>query len=371
MDKKRLFFPSSLTQRNKSNRRILSCYACLAVAVACSSPHTPTLFDWQDPPGFPRMVVPTDNPFSREGVALGRRLFYDPILSADSSMSCASCHLQQLAFSDGKARSEGVVGLEGRRSAPSLANIGYAHTGLFWDGRSPSLEEQSLHPVRDAAEMAFDWHSAAQRLRHHPLYVTWFKKAFGLRRPSEIDSTEVGKALAQFQRTLISKDALFDRVLRGEAAFSTREKRGWTIFFDASPLVPASECNHCHVDPLFTDLTYQNNGIQQVPSLDSFPDAGRGEISKNRFDNGKFRVPTLRNIFTTAPYMHDGRFQTLEEVLDHYTSGGHDPGNRNPNVRPLHLSPRDRADLLAFLHTLQDTAFLQNPAFANPWSTSQ
>ncbi len=317
------------------------------------------------------MVVPTDNPFSREGVALGRRLFYDPILSADSSMSCASCHLQQLAFSDGKARSEGVVGLEGRRSAPSLANIGYAHTGLFWDGRSPSLEEQSLHPVRDAAEMAFDWHSAAQRLRHHPLYVTWFKKAFGLRRPSEIDSTEVGKALAQFQRTLISKDALFDRVLRGEAAFSTREKRGWTIFFDASPLVPASECNHCHVDPLFTDLTYQNNGIQQVPSLDSFPDAGRGEISKNRFDNGKFRVPTLRNIFTTAPYMHDGRFQTLEEVLDHYNSGGHDPGNRNPNVRPLHLSPRDRADLLAFLHTLQDTAFLQNPAFANPWSTSQ
>ena len=371
MDKKRLFFSSSLTPRNKSNRRVLSCYACLAVAVACSSPHTPTLFDWQDPPGFPRMVVPTDNPFSREGVALGRRLFYDPILSADSSMSCASCHLQQLAFSDGKARSEGVVGLEGRRSAPSLANIGYAHTGLFWDGRSPSLEEQSLHPVRDAAEMAFDWHSAAQRLRHHPLYVTWFKKAFGLRRPSEIDSTEVGKALAQFQRTLISKDALFDRVLRGEAAFSAREKRGWTIFFDASPLVPASECNHCHVDPLFTDLTYQNNGIQQVPSLDSFPDAGRGEISKNRFDNGKFRVPTLRNIFTTAPYMHDGRFQTLEEVLDHYTSGGHDPGNRNPNVRPLHLSPRDRADLLAFLHTLQDTAFLQNPAFANPWSTSQ
>lgn len=371
MDKKRLFFSSSLTPRNKSNRRVLSCYACLAVAVACSSPHTPTLFDWQDPPGFPRMVVPADNPFSREGVALGRRLFYDPILSADSSMSCASCHLQQLAFSDGKARSEGVVGLEGRRSAPSLANIGYAHTGLFWDGRSPSLEEQSLHPVRDAAEMAFDWHSAAQRLRHHPLYVTWFKKAFGLRRPSEIDSTEVGKALAQFQRTLISKDALFDRVLRGEAAFSAREKRGWTIFFDASPLVPASECNHCHVDPLFTDLTYQNNGIQQVPSLDSFPDAGRGEISKNRFDNGKFRVPTLRNIFTTAPYMHDGRFQTLEEVLDHYTSGGHDPGNRNPNVRPLHLSPRDRADLLAFLHTLQDTAFLQNPAFANPWSTSQ
>lgn len=345
--------------------------ACLPLAAACSFTQAPTPLEWQDPPGFPRMIIPADNPFSQEGVALGRRLFYDPILSADSSMSCASCHLQALAFSDGKARSEGVTGREGRRSAPSLANIGYVHTGLFWDGRSPSLEEQSLHPVRDPAEMAFDWQRAALRLRQHPLYLPWFKKAFGLRHPAEIDSTEVGKALAQFQRTLISKDARFDRVMRGEAAFTAREKRGWAIFFDASSLVPASECNHCHVDPLFSDLTYQNNGIQQVPSLDAFPDAGRGEVSKNRFDNGKFRVPTLRNILTTAPYMHDGRFQTLEEVLDHYTSGGHDPGNRNPNVRPLRLSPRDRADLMAFLHTLQDTAFLQNPAFANPWNTAQ
>ena len=345
--------------------------ACLPLAAACSFTQGPTPFAWQDPPGFPRMIVPADNPFSEEGVALGRRLFYDPILSADSSMSCASCHLQELAFSDGKARSEGVVGLEGRRSAPSLANIGYVHTGLFWDGRSPSLEEQSLHPVRDPAEMAFDWPHAAQRLQQHPLYSKAFEKAFGLRHPEEIDSTEVGKALAQFQRTLVSKDARFDRVMRGEAAFTAREKRGWAIFFDASPLVPASECNHCHVDPLFSDLTYQNNGIQQVPSLDSFPDGGRGEISKNRFDNGKFRVPTLRNILTTAPYMHDGRFQTLDDVLAHYASGGHDPGNRNPNVRPLRLSPRDRADLIAFLHTLQDTVFLRNPAFANPWNTAQ
>lgn len=337
--------------------------------VALLRPAKPTVVPWIDPEGFPPMRIPENNPLTVEGIALGRRLFYDPILSADSSMSCATCHLPELGFTDGKAVSEGVVGLEGRRSAMSLVNVGYYHSGLFWDGRSPSLEEQALHPIRDPLEMAYNWIDAASRVRKSPGYFDWFRDAFGIRRRSEIDSVLIGKALAQFQRTLISKDARFDQVQRGEATFTESEKRGWTIFFDASPKMAVSECNHCHVDPLFTDLTYQNNGIQRVKQLEDFQDPGYGTVTKNRYDNGKFRVPTLRNIARTAPYMHDGRFKTLEEVLDHYASGGHPAENLNPNVHPLTLSARDRADLLAFLNTLTDTVFLQKEAFQNPWKT--
>lgn len=164
----------------------------------------------------------------------------------------------------------------------------------------------------------------------------------------------VGKALAQFQRTLISADTKFDRVMREEAQFTAQEKRGWTIFFDASPAVPTSECNHCHVDPLFSTLNFENNGLVAALSLDDYPDKGRGTITGNRNDNGLFRVPTLRNLKYTAPYMHDGRLKTLEAVLDHYASGGHPGTNVSPNVRKLKLSERDRADLIAFLNTLND-----------------
>lgn len=327
----------------------------------------PVSVAWQDPPGFPPMVIPADNPLTEEGIALGRRLFFDPILSVDSSVSCASCHLPQMAFTDGQALSKGVDGRQGRRSAMSLVNVGYYYTGLFWDGRASSLEEQAFHPVRDSVEMAFDWGNAVKRIQQAPHYVGWFREAFSIRKAKEIDSVLVAKALAQFQRTLVSSHTRFDSVMQELAAFTPQEKRGWTIFFDASPHLPVSECNHCHVDPLFSDLSYQNNGVQQARDLESFPDAGRGGHTGNRFDNGKFRVPTLRNIMRTAPYMHDGRFRTMEEVLEHYISGGHFAENLNPNVRVLKLSKQDREDMIAFLHTLTDTVFLNNPAFRNPW----
>ena len=327
----------------------------------------PTPLVWKDPSGFPPMIIPPDNPLTEEGIALGRRLFYDPILSADSTVSCASCHLPELAFTDARAVSPGVHGARGTRSAMSLVNVGYYYSGLFWDGRVQTLEEQAFHPVRNPVEMAFNWSDAEARIRQHPEYPDLFRVAFRIREVEDIDSLLIAKALAQFERTLVSSNAKFDRVMAGAEQFTPQEKRGWTIFFDASPKdTPVSECNHCHVDPLFSDLQYQNNGVQAALNLKGFEDAGRGGVTQILYDNGKFRVPTLRNILLTAPYMHDGRFKTLDEVLNHYISGGHAAENLNPNVRPLHLNAQDRKDLMAFLRTLTDSTFIQNPAFRRP-----
>ncbi len=322
-------------------------------------PYKPSPYTLVEPEGFVRMIQPEDNPLTEEGIALGRKLFFEPLLSVDSSVSCTTCHLPNLAFSDGQRRSLGVNGRLSKRNSPSLANVGYYYKGLFWDGRVQSLEEQSLHPVADTLEMANTWDEVERRLRTHPEYPLMFRKAFGIRNISEIDRQYVGKALAQFQRTLISADSRFDKKMRGELTFTPQEQRGWTIFFDASDTVPHSECAHCHGDPLFTNLDFANNGIDSVSGLQAFSDAGRGAFSSNIYENGTFRVPGLRNIALTSPYMHDGRFATLEEVVDHYISGGHYAENLNPNIMPLRLDARDKADLIAFLKTLTDTAFVQ------------
>lgn len=317
-------------------------------------PYSPQYLQAPHPPGFPPMRIPPDNPLSEAGIALGRQLFFDPILSRDSSISCSTCHQPQLAFTDGQALSIGMQGRHSKRSAMSLLNVGFYAKGLFWDGRVTTLEEQSLHPVKDTNEMDHRWAFLVKKLQTHPVYPTLFRQAFGIKKSTEIDSTLVGKALAQYERTLISANTKFDRVMRKETTFTAQEKRGWTIFFDASPALPTSECNHCHVDPLFSTLNFENNGLVSAVSLDDYPDKGRGAITGNRNDNGMFRVPTLRNLKYTAPYMHDGRFKTLDEVLEHYASGGHPGINVSPNVRVLTLSKQDRADLIAFLNTLND-----------------
>lgn len=340
----------------------------IAIAIAstqCSSgPHPITI---TDPPGFVKMGIPEDNPLTEEGVALGRMLFYDPILSADSTIACATCHDPQLSFTDGKPLAEGIQGRKTRRSAPSLVNVGYYYKGLFWDGRVASLEEQVLMSVEDSVELGNRWEVVEERLQLHPVYPTYFEKAFGIESETEIDRYLVAKAIAQFERTLISRDSKFDLVLRGEAEFTEAEQRGWTIYFDVSDELPKSECGHCHLDPLFTNLDFFNNGIEQVAGLESFPDRGRGAVTGWKYNNGQFRTPTLRNIELTAPYMHDGRMKTLDEVLEHYISGGHFAENVNPNVRKLHFTESDKEDLTAFLKTLTDTVFIQNPAFATPF----
>ena len=329
-------------------------------------PYAPRPFSLEEPAGFVRMSIPADNPLTHEGIALGRRLFYDPVLSADSSISCATCHLPELSFSDGKRVSRGLEG-SGLRNAPSLINVGYYYTGLFWDGRAASLEDQALHPVRNPLEMGAGWEAAEERLRRHEDYPRLFREAFGIRRPAQIDRLLVARALAQFERTLISADAKFDRVQRGEVAFSPAERRGWEIFFDFPGGLSMAECGHCHADPLFTSLEYFNNGLEPRYPGQEQDDPGRAAVTGRNSDKAKFRTPSLRNVALTAPYMHDGRFETLEEVIDHYASGGHYAGNVNPNVRPLRLSDRDKADLLAFLGTLTDSSFVTNEGFQNPF----
>lgn len=314
------------------------------------------------PPTFAAILYPADNPSTPDGEALGERLFFDPLLSEGGTVSCASCHRPDRAFADDQQISTGVHGLRGTRNTPGLANIGYFHQQLFWDGRADNLEAQALHPVGTPHEMGGNWPEVTARLRAAPGYPGAFRRAFGTTR---IDSTLVGRALAQYQRTLVSDDSKYDRVLRGVDRYTDAEALGHAIFFDLAddpdgPYagLPVGECAHCHTPPHFTNQRFENNGLDEVNELTAFPDPGRGAIDGQPYNNGRFRNPGLRNVALTAPYMHDGRFATLEAVVDHYNSGGHYAENRSPNIRPLGLDVGQKAALVAFLHTLTDTSFV-------------
>lgn len=331
-------------------------------------PYQPVNYTPVIPDGFPMLEQPADNPMTIDGIRLGRKLFYDPILSSDSTMSCFSCHAQQASFTDNLAVSEGVTGEPGKRSSMSLLNVGFYYNGLFWDGRAEMLEDQALLPVEDPVELHANWDNIEQRLRDHPLYPSDFRKAFGIKDSEDITRTLAVKAIAQFERTLISSgNSRFDRFARGEIFLNDSELDGFDMFFDISPDLPDAECGHCHNAPLFTTNEFINNGIEDAQDLEGFPDPGFGAVTGNRTDNGKFRVPSLRNIVYSATYMHDGRFETLEDVLEHYNSGGFPTDNRHPLLRPLNLTSKQKQDIIAFLHTLTDTSFLQNPLFSNPF----
>lgn len=333
-------------------------------------PFNPQNYSITKPDGFPSMFIPADNPMTVEGIELGRHLFFDSILSADSTMSCASCHLPSLSFTDGGATSEGIDGIFGARSSMSLLNIGYAERGLFWDGRSNTLEDQALAPVEDPIELHDTWENVESKLKAHPSYPKMFREAFGIADRSDITKELAAKALSQFERTLISSNAKYDKVIfQGQAAFTDSEDRGLRMFTDAQGGLPDAECAHCHALHLGTSDDYFNNGLDSVGSLTEFMDLGLGGVTQDTFDNGKFRAPTLRNIALTAPYMHDGRFETLEEVIDFYNkSPNHiNASNVDVNIRPLELTEEQKQDLINFLHTLTDTIFTQNPAFQSPF----
>ncbi|MCB0666515.1 MAG: cytochrome C peroxidase [Saprospiraceae bacterium] len=331
-------------------------------------PYSPTHVTLQGPEGFPKMDIPGDNPTTIQGIELGKRLFFDSILSADFTMSCATCHLPEGNFTDNFATSKGIDGIPGRRSSMSLLNIGFADQGLFWDGRSPTLETQALLPVEDSIELHNTWMEVVDRLQDHDLYPELFRKAFGIEKKEDITKELAAKAMAQFERSLISSgDSKYDRFARGEIELSDEEFLGYVLFFDLDPDIPDAECGHCHNAPLFTTNQYFNNGIEPVSDLLSFPDMGRGLVTGDEFDNGRFRVPTLRNIEFSAPYMHDGRFETLEEVVDHYNSGGHFQLNKDPLIRPLGLLDYEKEALIAFIKTLSDSTFIEDPRHQNPF----
>ena len=319
--------------------------------------------------GFPEMVHPADNPLTVEGIFLGRKLFFDPILSADSTQACASCHLPGGSFTDNFAKSVGIDNIAGKRSSMSLLNVGYYNEGLFWDGREASLESQALLPVEDPIELHDTWPNVIEKLMRHEDYPFDFRRAFGIEDKGEITKELAAKALAQFERSIVSSgNSKYDRVVRKEAFFTDAEQNGFLMFFDAAVgILPDAECGHCHTAPLFTTNEYLNNGLDGVASVNDFVDKGRGAVTGVPFDQGTFRVPTLRNISFTAPYMHDGRFQTIEEVVEHYASGGNYADNRHPLITPLLLDENHKLDLIAFLKTLDDPDMISNPVYQSPF----
>jgi cytochrome c peroxidase len=330
-------------------------------------PYDPQPYEIEYPDFFPDLVTPPDNPLTYDGVQLGRHLFYDPILSIDSSMTCVSCHDPKKAFTDGRAVSPGVDGVLGKRSAMSLVNLGFQTKDFFWDGRSPSLEHQAILPIEDPLELQDDWDNVERKLERSPLYRELFRKAFGIQNSEEITRDLAANALGQFQRIIISGNAKFDREQQRKTFFTVEEQEGFDMFFDTSRVFPDAECGHCHNWPLFTTNEFFNNGLDSSSTLTTFPDPGRGGVTNYLFDNGLFRATTLRNIELTAPYMHDGRFQTLEEVLDHYNSGGHYSETRDPLIKPLGLTERQKSSIIAFLKTLTDTSYLRNPDVLSPF----
>jgi cytochrome c peroxidase len=305
--------------------------------------------------GFPPVPVPADNPMTTAKTTLGRYLFFDKRFSRDSSVSCASCHKPEYAFSDaGNRTSAGFAGLRGTRNAPSLTNVAY-NTSLFWEGGIPTLELQVIAPILNPVEMNMNTDTLISRLAQDARYALLFRQAWG---DSRITLERITKSIAAFERTFLSGSSPFDQWLQGKQdAISASAKRGADLFFGER-----GDCFHCHGGFNFTDNQFHNTGLDSITI-----DEGRYRITNIEADKGKFKTPTLRNIAVTQPYMHDGRFQTLEEVVRHYNSGGKPHPNRDPLIRPLGLTESEIQDLVAFLQALTDTSFLHDPEIQNPW----
>ncbi len=302
---------------------------------------------------FPIPELPRDNPLTEERVALGKALFNETALSRDGTLSCASCHVANFAFTDARRFSIGVGGLKGTRNSMPLTNLAWK-TSFFWDGRAPSLRAQALMPIEDHSEMNETLDHVNAKLAATKTYPPLFTAAFG---SPEITPEKLGLAIEQFLLTLTSFNAKFDHALRGTATLSEDERRGFELFmteFDPRTGQRGADCFHCHGGPLFSDHQFHNNGL--IPNDD---DTGRHRITKLESDRNKFATPSLRNIARTAPYMHDGRFAALEEVVAHYSTGVKRTATLDPNLAKhpdggLQLSADDQRALVAFLKTLTD-----------------
>ena len=306
---------------------------------------------------LPKVSLPEDNALTIEGVELGRRLFHDARLSKTASQSCASCHDRKKSFTDGRDRSPGAEGQEGRRSAMALVNLAWA-SHYFWDGRANSLRDQALMPIQDPREMNETIVRVIEKLSSDPTYSNQFRDAFGTR---EISGTRLGLALEQFLLTLISQDSKFDRAARRLETLTDQEQLGLKLFItesDPARGLRGADCFHCHGGNLFTSHQFANNGLEERSG-----DRGRMEVTRLESDRGKFKIPTLRNCSLSAPYMHNGRFATLEAVVDHYDHGVRRSSQLDPNLAKhpdsgLGLTPAEKQALVAFLRTLTDAPFV-------------
>lgn len=292
------------------------------------------------------------NPLTEEGFQLGRNLFYDPMMSRDSTISCASCHLQQTGFTHVDHQlSHGIDGKIGIRNALTLINLAW-NKDFMWDGGVNNLEVQPLNPITNPAEMDETLEHVIAKLQRSEKYKSLFTKAFG---DDRVTSQRLLKALAQFTVMLKSSNSKYDKVMRKERYFAKNEQHGYDLF--------KKNCASCHKEPLFNDDKFENNGLQLDETLN---DLGRIKITGKQQDYLRFRIPTLRNIQFTFPYMHDGRFKTLNEVIKHYNSLGHNNRLSKELKNPMNLSENDRVDLLTFLLTLTDKDFLFNERFSFP-----
>lgn len=319
---------------------------------------------------FPPPMTPEGFQLTNSKVQLGRMLFYETKLSSLNNQSCASCHGQADGFSDIDQFSEGSEGDFGDRQAMAVINLAWNNNGFFWDGRSPSLAHQALQPIQNPLEMAETHANVISKLNEIQSYKNQFIRAFG---DDEITADRMGKAMEQFMMTLVSNNSKYDKYLAGEEELTESEERGRVLFFaEYNPFFPedsGADCAHCHGGFNFENDLYMNNGLDEEAN---FTDLGRFNVTELDEDKAKFKVTTLRNIELTPPYMHDGRFQTLEEVVGHY--------NDNISISPtldqallattetgLMLTEQDQVDLVNFLKTLTDESFVTNPEFSDPF----
>lgn len=301
------------------------------------------------PLGLPPVPVPTGNPPTEETIALGKKLFFDPRLSADGKAPCSACHSPEHGFSDGRKTSLGVRGQVGNRNAPTIFNAAYSPL-QFWDGRAASLEDQAAGPIANPVEMDMPHTDCVTRVQGDPDYQTLFAKAFGT---GAIGMIQIQKAIAAYERTILSGNSPFDRYYYGgdKEAMSPAAVHGFAVFMDREK----GNCSACHQVgtkfALFTDGQFHNLGAG-MNSEGELPDLGRFEQTKNDADRGAFKTPTLRNIALTAPYMHDGSLKTLRAVVDFYVGGGSSNPHLDKQIKPLALTGQDREDLVAFLQAL-------------------
>lgn len=377
---------------NRTLAGMMMAMAVGATAIGAAFPGDAPDYDWAIPAWLPPPPVPQDNPMTAEKVELGRHLFYDSRLSLDGRTACASCHEQARAFTDGKALAVGAFGTKGHRNAMALANVGYSPALTWANPHLRRLEFQALLPMfgQEPMEMGLAGAEADifARLSADETYAGLFAGAFPERRGA-IDLFTVTRALAAFERTLISADSPYDRFKYANQtdALSASAKRGEELFFSHR-----LECYHCHAGFNFTDtfrtskgafdeIAFHNTGLYNTDGKGAYPAFGEGvsQFSGKPEQTGTFRTQSLRNVAVTAPYFHDGSAATLDEVIDHYAAGGRTlrlPGGEsvgaaNPYkdllVGGFVLAPDERADLVAFLESLTDETFLTNPAFSDPW----
>ena len=305
------------------------------------------------PEGFPELSFPMDNEFTKARWELGKKLFFDPVLSRDSSISCASCHFSEKAFSDTVAFSLGVDQAIGTRNAPTLSNLAY-HPYFTREGGIPTLEMQILVPIQEHNEFDFNIVLIVEKLQKDSMYQQMSRVAYDR---GEMDAFVLTRAISTFERSLLSGNSRYDEYFfqNKNNVLTEAELRGIDLFFGEK-----TGCTNCHNDFNFTNYGFENNGLYE-----NYVDPGRFRLTGQESDRAKFKVPTLRNIEVTAPYMHDGSIETLEEIILHYESGGKDYPNKSDLIEPFTLTEMERNELVLFLKTLTDESFINNPLFKN------